>query len=109
MTSYRAIPSQTKSTCLDRHNCETSIGENVSELGAAVSPDLLSSGRVHYRDCLYIPGVGLRIVNDTTNQRLRNTVDVFVYEKVEEQKFGVKHLKIYVIPGGPNELHAIPK
>lgn len=96
-TAYRATPAQTKPTCKDRHACETSIGENVSELGIAVSPDLLASGRVHYRDCLYIPGVGYRIVDDTTNKRLHNAVDVFVYEKNEEKAFGIRHLKVYVV------------
>lgn len=97
-TSYRATPAQTKPDCKNRHECETSIGENVSELGVAVSPDLLASGRVHYRDCLYISGVGFRIVNDTTNKRLHNHVDVFVYEKAEEKAFGVRHLKVWVLP-----------
>ena len=63
----------------------------------AVSPDLLASGRVHYRDCLYISGVGFRIVNDTTNKRLHNSVDVFVYERAEEKAFGVRHLKVWVV------------
>jgi 3D (Asp-Asp-Asp) domain-containing protein len=99
VTSYRATPAQTKPACRSNHECQTSIGENVSELGVAVSPDLLASGRVHYRDCLYIPGIGYRIVFDTTNKRLRNTVDVFVYERVEEKAFGVRHLKVWVIRG----------
>lgn len=97
VTSYRAVPAQTKPTCTDRHHCETSIGENVSELGVAVSPDLLASGRVHYRDSLYVPGIGFRIVNDTTNSRLRNTVDVFVYEANEERAFGVRRLKVWLV------------
>lgn len=96
-TSYRAVPEQTKATCVNRHACETSIGENVSELGVAVSPDLLHSGRVHYRDCLYISGVGFRIVNDTTNGRLHNAIDVFVYEKAEERAFGVRRLKVWLV------------
>lgn len=97
VTSYRATPAQTKPTCTGRHTCETSTGENVSELGAAVSQDLLASGKVRYRDVLYIPSIGYRIVNDCTNIRLHNTVDVFVYTKREERAFGVKHLKVYVI------------
>jgi 3D (Asp-Asp-Asp) domain-containing protein len=101
VTSYRAVPAQTKATCTDRHHCETSIGENVSELGVAISPDLLVSGRVQYRDSLYIPGVGFRIVNDTTASRLHNTIDVFVYEKNEERAFGVRHLKVWLV--GPLE------
>jgi 3D (Asp-Asp-Asp) domain-containing protein len=97
VTSYRAVPAQTKPECTDRHHCETSISENVSELGVAVSPDMLSSGRVHYHDCLYISGVGFRIINDTTNSRLHNTIDVFVYEKAEEKAFGIRHLRVWLI------------
>lgn len=97
VTSYRAIPQQTKPECTGRHHCETSINENVSELGAAVSQDLLASGKVRYRDVLFIPGVGYRIVNDCTNSRLHNTVDVFVYTRQQERTFGVKHLRVWVI------------
>ena len=97
VTSYRPVPEQTKPECKNRHFCETSIGENVSELGVAVSPDLLASGRVHYRDCIHIPGVGFRIVDDTTNKRLHNAIDVFVYEKSQERAFGVRHLKVWVV------------
>ena len=106
VTSYRPVPEQTKPECTGRHHCETSINENVSELGAAVSQDLLASGKVHYRDVLFIPGVGYRIVNDCTNSRLRNTVDVFVYTRVEEKAFGVRHLKVFVL-GGIDELPGI--
>lgn len=98
ITSYRAVPKQTKPECTGRHHCETSISENVSMLGTAVSQDLLASGKVHYRDVLYIPGVGYRIVDDCTHARLRNTVDVFVYTKAQEKAFGVKHLRVWVLP-----------
>jgi 3D (Asp-Asp-Asp) domain-containing protein len=96
-TSYRATPAQTRPGCRSNSDCVTSIGENVSELGVAVSPDLLASGRLHYHDCIYIDGVGFRLINDTTNRRLRNSVDVFVYSKSEERKFGVRHLKVWVV------------
>lgn len=95
ITSYRATPAQTKPACRSNHECTTSTGENVSELGVAASQDLLKSGAVKYGDVLYIPGVGTRIVNDTTNARLRRTIDVFVYSKAEEKAFGVKHLTVY--------------
>lgn len=97
VTSYRAVPEQTKPECTGRHHCETSTGENVSELGVAVSQDLLTAGKVRYRDVLFIPGVGYRIVNDCTHPRLHNTVDVFVYNREQEKAFGVKHLQVYVI------------
>jgi 3D (Asp-Asp-Asp) domain-containing protein len=104
VTSYRATPAQTRPGCKNNHECTTSIGENVSGLGVAVSPDMLASGRVHYRDCLYLPGIGYRIVDDTTNQRLHNTVDVFVYDKAAEKKFGVKHLRVWLIPSPKTEI-----
>lgn len=102
VTSYRPVPAQTKPECTGRHNCETSIGENVSELGVAVSQDLLASGKIHYRDVLFIDGVGYRIVNDCLNARIHNGIDVFVYTRAEEKKFGVKHRKVYLIHENKN-------
>lgn len=97
ITSYQPIPAQTKPECMGRHSCETSIGENVSELGVAIPQDWLHSGKVHYRDVLYIDGIGYRIVFDCLNSRIRNTVDVFVYTQAEEKAFVVKHRKVYLI------------
>ena len=65
--------------------------------GAAVSPDLLLSGEACYGDALVIPGIGIRIVNDTTNKRLKNTVDIFVDTKEQEHRIGVRHLKVSVL------------
>ena len=95
VTSYRAVPVQTKPSCKSNSECQTSIGENVSELGCAVSQDLLASGQIHYHDVLYISGLGFRIVNDTMASRIRSSVDVFVYTKKEEKRFGVRHLQVY--------------
>lgn len=95
LTSYRATPAQTKPSCRSNHECTTSIGENVSELGAAASQDLLKSGKLHYRDSVYIEGVGFRIINDCTHARLRNTIDVFVYTKAQEKAFGVRKLRVW--------------
>jgi 3D (Asp-Asp-Asp) domain-containing protein len=96
-TAYRPVTWQTKPTCTDRHHCETANGENVSELGVAISQDYLRSGILHYGDCLYIDGVGFRLVNDCLNSRYRKSVDVFVYTKAEEKAFGVRRLKVWVI------------
>ena len=96
-TSYQPVPSQTKSTCLDRHHCETANGENVSQLGVAVSQDFLNSGTLHYGDCLWIDGVGFRLVNDCLNRRYTKRVDVFVYTHAQEKAFGVRHLKVWLI------------
>lgn len=97
VTAYRPVPEQTKPECRGRYGCTTSIGENVSMLGAAVSQDLLASGKVRYRDVLFIPGVGYRIVNDCTHHRLRNTVDVFVYTWDQENAIKPHRSSVYVI------------
>ncbi len=96
-TSYRAVPEQTKPSCTDRSHCETANGDNVSELGVAISQDFLDSGIVHFGDCLYIDGVGFRIVNDCMHRRHKRCVDVFVYTYAEEKKFGTRHLKVWVV------------
>jgi 3D (Asp-Asp-Asp) domain-containing protein len=97
ITSYRATPAQTKPDCTDREHCYTAIGENVSELGVAISQDLLASGKVRYRDVLFIDGVGYRIVDDCLNARIHNAVDVFVYTKAEERAFGVRHAHVWLV------------
>jgi len=105
-TAYRPVPEQTKPECTSRNRCRTAIDENVSELGVAVSQDLLASGQVHYRDVVYIDSVGYRIVNDCLNARIHNAVDVFVYSRAEEKAFGIRHLRVWVVgqpqvlPGG---------
>ncbi len=103
ITSYRAVPAQTKPTCKSRDACHTSIDENVNELGCAVSQDLLASGKVHYHDVLWIPGAGYRIVFDTMHPRIHNSIDVFVYSRAEEVKFGVKHLRVWVVATPQNK------
>ena len=97
ITSYRAVPAQTKPTCTDRHHCETSTGENVSELGVAVSQDLLLSGKVRYGDIVCVSGYPCRIVFDTMAAKNKNAVDLFVYTKAEERAVGVRHLKVWVV------------
>jgi len=96
-TSYRPVPWQTKPECMSRDHCRTANNENVSELGVAVSQDFLDSGVLHYGDCLYIDGVGFRLVNDCLNRRYTKSVDVFVYTQKEERAFGVRHLKVWLI------------
>jgi 3D (Asp-Asp-Asp) domain-containing protein len=97
ITSYRAVPEQTTPTCKDRYHCTTSIGENVSELGCAISQDLLKSGKVHYHDIIIIDGFAPRIVDDTMNPRIHNSIDLFVYTKDEERRINVQHKRVWVI------------
>jgi len=104
ITSYRAIPAQTKVACKNRDSCHTSIDENVNQLGCAVSQDLLVSGKIKYYDVLYIDGVGYRTVFDTMHKRIRNSIDVFVYTRDQEVKFGVKHRKVWLIQSPKTEI-----
>lgn len=92
VTSYRAVKDQTD----DTPNW-TSIGHHVHSLGAAASPDLLTSGEVCYGDVVQVPGIGLRVVNDTTNTRLKRTIDLFVDSRAEESQVGVRKLDVKVI------------
>jgi 3D (Asp-Asp-Asp) domain-containing protein len=96
-TSYRAVPAQTKPECTSRNHCRTATDENVSELGVAISQDFLEDGTIHYGDVVYIDTIGYRIVNDCLNARIRKGVDVFVYTLAEEKKFGVRHLKVWLV------------
>ena len=93
ITSYRSVPEQT-----DSSPYYTSIGEHVAPGGCAVSRDLLHS-TAPYGTYLYIEGVGVCRVNDTTNTRLSKWVDVWVGTYKEEHKFGVKRKKVYRIKG----------
>lgn len=97
ITAYRPIAEQTKPSCTDRHHCETSTGENVSELGLAVSQDLLKSGQVHYGDMIIVDGYAPRIVDDTMALKNHKAVDLLVYTRAEERSVGVKHRKVWVI------------
>ena len=97
VTAYQPRPQDTKPECVNRHFCETSIGENVNGLGCAVSQDLLASGKIHYRDVLWIPGIGYRIVFDTMHPRIHNAIDIFVYDTVAEKKIGIRHLKVWLV------------
>lgn len=101
ITSYRPVPEQTKPECTDRHHCETSIGENVSELGCAISRDLLKSGEVHYGDTVYIEGYGIRIVDDSMGPRATRALDMFVYTRAEEKKVGTRQRKVWLVKEPP--------
>lgn len=94
VTSYRSVPEQT-----DDSPFYTSIGEHVHRNGVAVSPDLLKSGAIKYGDIIYIEDYGFKVVNDTTNPRLKNHVDMWVETYAQEKSVGVKKLAIYRVRG----------
>ena len=110
VTAYQPTPAQTKPECKDRYHCTTSIDDNVTMYGVAVSQDLLHSGVVKYGDVLNVPGFGLRVVNDAmgpTKCAKRNdegrctkrvqqvrAIDLLVFSYEEEREVGVRRLPI---------------
>lgn len=98
LTSYQAIPAQTKPECVNRHQCTTSIDDGITKFGVAVSQDLLKSGRVHYGDVLYISGFGQRVVNDCMNPRHKNSIDLLVFTRAEEKAVGVRRVTVFLVP-----------
>lgn len=96
VTSYRAVKNQT-----DETPNWTSISHHVHSFGAAVSPDMLKSEEACYGDVVFIPGIGLRIVNDTTHPRLKRTIDVFVDSKAEESQVGIRRPIVHIIRSSP--------
>jgi 3D (Asp-Asp-Asp) domain-containing protein len=97
VTAYRPVPEQTKPECKSRNSCYTAIGENVNELGLAVSQDLLKSGKVHYYDTLCIEGLGCRSVFDCMASSKHNQVDLLVYTYAEEHRFGVRKKRVWLV------------
>lgn len=127
-TSYRSVPNQT-----DNSPFITSIGEHCYNGGAAISQDKLckvcrrahkrckepSDVRyIHYGDCLYIEGIGFKIVNDCMGKykhyriktkqgfksrfiKQENWIDVWVGSYKDEhlfhKKFGMKQHKIWIV------------
>lgn len=92
VTSYRPVPGQT-----DGSPTWTSIGDRTTKFGIAVSQDLLKSGAVKYGDVLYVPGFGMRVVNDCMNKRKTNAVDLLVLTQKEEKVVGTRTLVVYKV------------
>lgn len=98
VTAYRSVPEQT-----DDSPNYTSTGEHVCGHGVAVSPDMFRKhgGVLDYGDTIYIEGIGFKVVNDTTNSRLKKHFDIWVPlykdEKEHDKKYRGKKLKIWVI------------
>ncbi len=99
VTSYRAVPEQTKPGCTSRNNCHTSIDDGLTKFGVAVSQDLLAKGVVHYGDIVYIPGYGYRVINDCMGLKNKQAIDLFVFTKAQEKAVGTRHLKVYLVKG----------
>ena len=97
VTSYRPVPEQTKPECTGRHHCETANGNNVSMYGVAVSQDWIRAGILHFGDALYVPGYGIRVIDDVMGPRATHAIDLLVFTKAQEHKVGVKHLQVYKI------------
>ncbi len=97
LTSYRSVPNQTDSSPMF-----TSIGHHVNPYGAAVSRDLLASGKACYGDILVIQDtkskeVWHKVVNDCMNQRHRTSVDMWVATYPEEKLIGRRKAAMWVL------------
>jgi 3D (Asp-Asp-Asp) domain-containing protein len=46
---------------------------------------------------LYVPGFGLRVVNDCMNARKHNSIDLLVLTQREEKRIGTRHLTVYKV------------
>lgn len=127
-TSYRSVPDQTDSSPF-----HTSTGERVFNGGAAISQDRLCGAcrrlhkrckrpenptKIHYGDCLYLEGIGFKIVNDcmgktkrykirtkngmkTLYQKQMNWVDIWVPMYKDEKQFhrtkGIRQYKVWLV------------
>ena len=88
VTGYTLSPSETDST----PNISAINERPVAGKTAAVSRDLAHLlGKK-----IYVPGVGVRRINDLTNARLSNTIDVLVSNKQQAKQIGndVKTVRI---------------
>lgn len=73
ITTYQAVKEQ-----CDSRPWETANGAVVNYHTVAISPDLRDRLGWQLGDRLFIPGFGLYYINDLTNARLRQTVDILV-------------------------------
>ena len=64
-----------------------------------MSRDLLAKqgGPLHYGDWIYVEGYGLKVVNDTMNERHKNHVDLWVATYTEEKSVGVRKARIWLV------------
>lgn len=93
-TSYQPVKGQT-----DDSPTWTANGDRTTKNGVAVSQDYIKSGLIKFGDVLYIEGVGYKVVNDVMNIRHKQRIDVLVFTKAEERKFGTRKLKVWLLRG----------
>ena len=121
VTSYQSKKSQT-----DDSPFHTSIGERTGTHVVAASKDLLCSrakiltnnkgfilckrgllcpnvNKLHYKDWIWIEGIGFKQILDIMHPRHKNHFDVWVRSQEEEARFGVKKLRVYFIRSAPYE------
>jgi hypothetical protein len=122
VTSYRSLERQTDSTPFI-----TSIGEHVHPHGVAVSEDMLcplSKGKtklhkrgraggckfkkLHYKDWIYVPGYGLKVINDVMHPRHHKSVDLWVKTYDEEKRVGTRRLTVYLVKDLYARIHEKP-
>lgn len=121
VTSYQSKKNQT-----DNSPFHTSIGEKTGTHVVAASKDLLcprakiltgpnrfilcqrgllcpDKDKLHYKDWIWIEGIGFKQILDIMHPRHRNHIDVWVRSDEEEKKFGIKKLRVYFIRSAPYE------
>ncbi len=96
VTSYQSLKSQTDSTPFI-----TSIGDRVSNAGCAVSHDLLKAKVICYGDAVQIPNLGIRIVNDTMNIRIKRSIDIWVPSYEAEKLIGLRLNQVITVIKSP--------
>lgn len=99
VTSYRAIPAQTRPQGYEW----TASGERINVHGVAVSQDMLrrNGGQLEFGDMVFIEGIGLKFVNDVMHSRHKKQFDVLVQtyhdEKVFDEKHRGKKIRVWII------------
>jgi 3D (Asp-Asp-Asp) domain-containing protein len=91
LTAYNAEVSQCDADPLINAAMKT-----VREGDVAVSRDLFKRGWVFGRK-IYIPGIGIKVINDLMNKRYTNSIDIFMWNKDAAKKFGRINGEAYLI------------
>jgi 3D (Asp-Asp-Asp) domain-containing protein len=73
----------------------TASGETVQEGLVAVSRDLQEDW--NFGTKLYIKGIKVLTVEDTMNERHKNSLDIFMNEKKDAKEFGIQKVTVFEI------------